>query len=227
MRILGLDTATSKASVGLRIHGELIAERSRTADGNHAVSLFSLIDEVLQAGGCTPGDLDAVAVSGGPGSFTGLRIGLSVAKGLTYATGAKLVAVPTLEALARSVAHLDGNICPVLDARKGELYAACFRMAPRGMQRLTADLLVTPDALLQMLPSTCVILGDAVDRYGAFLQRHLGTRVTLLSKDAHGPRGGVIASMGEERLQGGAGDDLLDLEPHYIRRSEAELKCTR
>lgn len=224
MRILGLDTATWRASVGLRIDGELICEQSRTADGNHAVSLLSLIDEVLQAGGCAARDLDAVAVSGGPGSFTGLRIGLSVAKGLTYATGAGLVAVPTLEALARTVAHLEGNLCPLLDARKGELYAACFRAAASGLQRLTADLLVTPEALLQILPPPCVILGDAVGPYGAFLRQHLGARVTLLPSDAHGPSGGVVAAMGEERLQAGPPDDLPVLEPCYIRRSEAELK---
>jgi tRNA threonylcarbamoyladenosine biosynthesis protein TsaB len=102
VRILGLDTATWKASVGLRIDGQCVSERSRIADGSHAVSLLSLIEEVLRDGGCAVPDLDAVAVSGGPGSFTGLRIGLSIAKGLAYATGACLIAVPTLEALART-----------------------------------------------------------------------------------------------------------------------------
>ena len=85
MRTLGLDTSTWKASVGLRLDGETVAEKSRAADGSHAVSLLSLIEEVLRDGSCTVRDLDAVAVSGGPGSFTGLRIGLSVAKGLVMA----------------------------------------------------------------------------------------------------------------------------------------------
>jgi tRNA threonylcarbamoyladenosine biosynthesis protein TsaB len=273
VRILGLDTATWKASVGLRIDGETVAEKSRTADGSHAVSLLSLIEEVLQDGGCSVRDLDAVAVSGGPGSFTGLRIGLSVAKGLAYATGARLIAVPTLEALARTVAHLDGKVCPVLDARKGELYAACFQSSHGILQRLTEDLLLTPEELLALLdasnlqassrassgaarseptrppeasgvraasgpaelaargpaslhivPTPCVMLGDAVAAYGTFLQQRLGAAVTLLPSDTHGPSGGVVAAMGDERLQAGGSDDLSRIEPRYIRPSEAELK---
>jgi tRNA threonylcarbamoyladenosine biosynthesis protein TsaB len=277
VHILGLDTATWKASVGLRLDGETAAEKSRSADGSHAVSLLSLIDEVLQAGSCTVRDLDAVAVSGGPGSFTGLRIGLSVAKGLAYATGARLIAVSTLEALARTVAHLDAKICPVLDARKGELYAACFQSSNGLLQRLTDDQLLTPEELLALLdasnlpgkagpgaassaeplaartpeasggrepsaedsggrvgslratpqnilPTPCVMLGDAVAVYGSFLQQHLGAAVTLLPSDAYGPSGAVVAAMADERLQAGGADDLSQLEPCYIRPSEAELK---
>jgi tRNA threonylcarbamoyladenosine biosynthesis protein TsaB len=179
VRILGLDTATWEASIGLRIEGELVAEISRCADGSHAVSLLSLIEEVLQRGGCSVRDLDAVAVSGGPGSFTGLRIGLSVAKGLAYAIGARLIAIPTLEALARTVPHFDGKVCPVLDARKGELYAACFQSSNGALRRLTEDLLLTPEELLNILPIPCVILGDAVPVYGPFLQRSRCCPVTL------------------------------------------------
>jgi tRNA threonylcarbamoyl adenosine modification protein YeaZ len=288
VHILGLDTATWKASVGLRLDGETVAEKSRAADGSHAVSLLSLIEEVLRDGSCTVRDLDAVAVSGGPGSFTGLRIGLSVAKGLAYATGARLIAVSTLEALARTVAHLDARICPVLDARKGELYAACFQSSNGLLQRLTDDRLLTPEELLSLLdasnlpgearpraassagplaartpdpssgalrrveasacgpkpsaedsggrvgslratpqnifPTPCVILGDGVAAYGTFLQQHLGAAVTLLPSDAYGPSGGVVAAMADERLQAAGPDDLSQLEPRYIRPSEAELK---
>ncbi|MFI5395651.1 MAG: tRNA (adenosine(37)-N6)-threonylcarbamoyltransferase complex dimerization subunit type 1 TsaB [Candidatus Binatia bacterium] len=224
MRILGLDTATWRASVGLRIDGEVVFEKSQLAEGSHAVSLLALIDEVLQTGGCTARDLDAVAVSAGPGLFTGLRIGLCVAKGLTYATGARLIAVPTLEALARTVADRDGVICPLLDARKGELYAACFESSYGNLKRLTDDLLLSPEALLEKLPRPCVILGDAVAVYGSFLQGRLGTRATLLPSDSHGPRGGVVAAMGEERLEAGQRDNATHLEPAYIRACEAELK---
>ncbi len=224
MRILGIDTATWTASVGLRVDGELAAEASRTADGSHAVSLLALVHDVLQAGRCAVHELDAVAVAGGPGSFTGLRIGLSVAKGISYATGARLVAVPTLEALARTVSHLEGNLCPTLDARKGEVYAACFRSSAAGVERLSDDVLLSPEALLRMLPTPCVVLGDAVGVYGALLRQRLGDGVILLSEDTYGPSGGVVAAMGIERLAAGEPDDLTQLEPRYIRPSEAELK---
>lgn len=224
MRILGLDTATWRASVGLRAGKAVAVEKSQLADGSHAVSLLGLIEAVLQAGGCTVSDLDAVAVSSGPGSFTGLRISLSVAKGLTYATGARLIAVPTLEALARTVADRDCPICALLDARKGEVYAACFQPTADGLQRLTDDLLLTPEALLDTLPTPCVVLGDGVAAYGDFLRRRLGPCLTLLSSDSYGPRGGMVATMGAERLATGKVGDFASFEPTYIRPSEAELK---
>jgi len=225
VHILGIDTATWTASVGLRVDDQVVCERSERADGSHAVSLLRLIDDVLRAGSCAVSDLDAVAVSGGPGSFTGLRISLSVAKGLAYASGARLISVPTLEALARTVTDRGQPICALLDARKGEVYAACFEPVGTRLQRLTDDLLLTPDALLTRLPLPCVVLGDGIATYGPLLQSRLGERATLLPFDIYGPRGGMVAAMGAERLQAGHVDDFASLEPAYIRPSEAELNA--
>jgi tRNA threonylcarbamoyladenosine biosynthesis protein TsaB len=224
VRILGLDTATWTASVGLLLDGEVVAEQSEVTSGNHAASLLPAIDAVLQRGQCPAHTLDAVAVSGGPGSFTGLRVGLSVAKGLARATGARLVAVPTLEALARAAADRHGVVCSLLDARKAELYAACFELSASGCRRLTPDALVTLESLVSMLPTPCVVVGDAVTSYGAALRSRLGSGVTLLPFETHGPRGGVVAAMGHERLLAGQPDDVPSLEPCYVRATEAELK---
>jgi tRNA threonylcarbamoyladenosine biosynthesis protein TsaB len=225
--ILGVETATWRASVGLVADGTVVAEQSLTTTGNHAASLLPLIDEVLRSAACPVDALDAIAVSSGPGSFTGLRVGLSVAKGMACATGAELVAVPTLEALARTVVHREGIICALLDARKGELYAAIFEAHAGALQRLTADALLTPDALLDSLPTPCVVLGDAVERYGALLQSHLGVDVRVLPFETHAPRGGTVALLGWERVHAGETADLHTLEPSYIRRSEAETNAVR
>lgn len=222
VRILGLDTATWRASVALLIDGEVVAEQSEVANSSHAVTLLPLIADTLRRAGCMVRDLDAIAVSGGPGAFTGLRVGLSVAKGLAYATGIPVVAVPTLEALARTVAHRQGFICTLLDARKGEVYAACFESMSGMVRRLTSDAVLTPAELLQHIVLPCVVVGDALPRYGAFLQAHLGDGATLLPYETHGPRGGVVASMGWERLQAGAPDSMANLEPFYVRSSDAE-----
>lgn len=227
MRVLGIDTATWRASVGLVIDGTVVAEQSLSTTGNHAASLLPLIDDVLRQAECPVDALDALAVSSGPGSFTGLRVALSVAKGISYATGARLVAVPTLEALARTVADHRGVICTVLDARKGELYAASFESSATGLKRLTADALVTPESLLDALPTPCVVLGDAVERYGALIEGRLGRKVTLLPFETHAPRGGVVAAIGLERLQAGHLADVYELEPVYIRPSEAEVNAAR
>jgi tRNA threonylcarbamoyladenosine biosynthesis protein TsaB len=227
VRVLGVDTATWRASVGLVIDGTVAAEQSLSTTGNHAASLLPLIDDVLRCAECPVTALDAIAVSNGPGSFTGLRVGLSVAKGVACATGAALVGVPTLEALARTVADRAGVICAVLDARKGELYAACFASGPLGLTRLTDDALVTPEALLAALPTPCVVLGDATERYGALLEDRLGVGVTVLPFETHAPRGSVVATMGWERVLGGQTADPHKLEPSYIRPSEAEVNAIR
>jgi len=188
------------------------------------VALLPLIEDALREVDCTIDVFDAIAVSGGPGSFTGLRIAFSVAKGLACGTGAQLVTVPTLEALARTITDQRGVICALLDARKGELYAACFESSANRWRRLTSDTLTTPDALLAILPTPCVVVGDAVDSYGDWLRDRLGPAVTLLPFATYGPRGGVVAALGAERLRAGATADIPSLEPCYIRRSEAEVK---
>jgi len=222
MRILGLDTATQRASVGLLLDGEVVAEQSQEANGSHAVTVLPLIADTLRCAGCRVRDLDAIAVSSGPGAFSGLRVGLSIAKGLAFASGLPVVTVPTLEALARTLRHHQGYICTLLDARKGELYAACFESVSGVTRRLTPDAVVTPAELVNLIVLPCVVVGDAAPRYGDFLRQHLGERATLLPYETFGPRGGVVASMGWERLQAGAIDPLASLEPFYVRSSEAE-----
>jgi tRNA threonylcarbamoyladenosine biosynthesis protein TsaB len=206
----------------LLIDGEVVAEQSQVANGSHAVTVLPLIADTLHGAGCTVRDLDAIAVSNGPGAFTGLRVGLSVAKGLACATGIPVLAVPTLEALARTVSSHQGFICTLLDARKGELYAACFESVSGVVHRLTPDAVVTLAELSENISLPCIVVGDAVARYGAVLREHLGDQVTLLPYETHGPRGGVVASMGLERLQSGVDASAASLEPFYVRPSDAE-----
>jgi tRNA threonylcarbamoyladenosine biosynthesis protein TsaB len=222
--VLGIDTATWRASVGLANGTTIVLERWQQTTGNHAVSLLPLIDEVLRGAGLTLHDLDAIAVSAGPGSFTGLRVGLSVAKGLARAAAIPLVTVPTLEALALSVADRSGVICPLLDARKGELYAAAFEAAPGVWRRLMDDALLRPEVLIETLPTPCTILGDAVTRYASLFRERLGNRVTLLPSESYGPHGAVVAVLGRQRLEDFGVADLTAAEPLYIRPSEAETK---
>ena len=151
MHVLGVDTATQRASVAV-VAGDAILAELTMDSRSHAASIVPLIEAVLQQAACTVEALDAIAVSAGPGSFTGLRVGLSVAKGIACATGARVVPIPTLEALAHVAPTAAGVVCPLLDARKGELYAACFeRTGGVWRQRLDASL-VTPEQLVAALP---------------------------------------------------------------------------
>jgi tRNA threonylcarbamoyladenosine biosynthesis protein TsaB len=222
VRVLGIDTATRHASIGLCEDNEILIERTDKATRSHATSTLPLIEAVLGEARIGIGDVDAIAVSSGPGSFSGLRIGLSVAKGLACATGARLVGISTLEALAHVARHRTGTVCPLLDARKGELYAACFDVSPDAVHRRWNDTVTTAEALVTRLPIPCVIVGDAEAAYGSFLRSRLKSGIEFLCFDEYGPRGGVVAKLGAEAVRAGQAVDPIQLEPVYIRPSEAE-----
>lgn len=223
MHILGVDTATHRASVAVVADGQTLAEHTAESR-SHAASIVPLIDDLLQHAGCGVEDLEVIAVSAGPGSFTGLRVGLSVAKGIACATGARVVGVPTLEALARVVPDPNGVICPVLDARKGELYTACFELTDAGWTRHAEARLLTPEQLLTALPDRCTILGDAVVRYGTLFTERLGARSTVLPWPAYSPRASIVARLAAERLLAGTAREGLSLEPFYVRPPDAEIR---
>jgi tRNA threonylcarbamoyladenosine biosynthesis protein TsaB len=202
--------------------GVVLAEAAARESRSHTVSLPALVARVLAAAGQTIEDVEAVAVSMGPGSFTGLRIGLALAKGIAFAGRLPVVGVPTLEALAYvAPAAPDEVVCAALDARKHEVYAALFRAEPSagGLARLTEDLLLRPEALAARLPVRSVLIGDAGEVYGV----HFTNRARVLPFATHHPRGGVIARLGVRLLAAGEPANPGTLEPVYVRPPEAEL----
>lgn len=220
MLVLGIDTATSTASVGLADGDRVIAERSLGMTRNHAVSLLPLIDATLHEGGVALLDLDAVAVSIGPGSFTGLRVGLSVAKGLVLVRGMAIAGVPTLEVLAQTAAADGGSVCAVLDARRGEVYTAAFCCRQGRVECLYKAAVVNLEDLATRVPSPCRLVGDLVETHAAFLRERLGPDVDLIPGVS--PSGAVVARMGARRIESTGPDDPVGLEPAYVRAPDAE-----
>ena len=204
--------------------GVVVAEGVHRETRSHTASLPGLVERVLCAAGLGVDDVEGLAVSIGPGSFTGLRISLALAKGLAFAGGLPLVGVSTLEALAHVAEAPPGEtICAALDARKREVYAALFAADDRGPRRLTADVAQSPEALAAALPPGCVLVGDASDAYGDVL----APRATVRPFASHHPRGGVVARLGWERLARGEHANLGDLEPVYVRQPDAQLPGSR
>lgn len=199
----------------------MLAEAALATTQSHVGALPGLVAATLDRAGVGWRDVDGLAVSIGPGSFTGLRIGLAFAKGVAYAGRLPIAAVPTLEALA-AVAdpHRDEVIWAALDARMREVYAASFtRGAGGAVERRTPDEALAPDALAGRLGPGCVVVGDAPGVYPA-----LGTRgARVLPFATHHPRGGVVARLGARRLRGGEAADVGTLEPCYVRPSQAEM----
>jgi tRNA threonylcarbamoyladenosine biosynthesis protein TsaB len=219
--VLGLDTATWTAAVGLSQGESVLAEAAEPAARSHVASLPALVQRVLRRAGLVIGDVQGVAVSIGPGSFTGLRIGLGLAKGLAFAGNLPLAAVPTLEALASAAEAMPGEtVCAALDARKREVYAALFRIGADGSpHRLGADEALAPDALAARLPAGTVLIGDAADAYPSVFGPALISRPFA----THHPRGGIVARLGARLLAAGSVADVGTVEPAYVRPPEAEV----
>lgn len=222
VRVLGIDTATAIASVGCVDEQGQGSERALPIAGSHARTLLPLIDAVLRDAGRRLADLDLLAVSIGPGSFTGLRIGLAVAKGLALATALPLIGVPTLEAYAHALGCRSGAVWPVLDARKGEVYAAAFHWEEDVLCSDRSATALDPEALAAALVAPCTLLGDGVDAYAGLWANAADGRAECLSLRDCPPSGASVARLGARYYRAAGAAALAALEPAYCRRSEAE-----
>ena len=224
MRILAIDTATWNCSVALVRDGVVLAERAERTSSNHAGTLPRLVGETLAAAGARLERDDAIAVTIGPGSFTGLRIALSFAKGLAFAGGYRLVGVPTLDALAVVAPAAPGRLCAVLDARKREVYAALYEREGDRLARCGEPRAIAAERLALAIGGPCTFIGDAVEAYGDVFRRVLGAGAVLLPSASHPPSATAVARLAAARLgASAAGDDVVALAPTYVRPPEAEL----
>lgn len=224
MRILALDTATWVASVAVTEGERVLAERKQRTQGQHAEHLLPMIDAALDEANYSVAELDAIAVSIGPGSFTGLRIGVAVAKAMAYAWKLPVIPVPTLLAIASAAPVEEGVVAAVLDARRGQLYAALFARHGQHCTPIGGERLLSPQALLAWLPSPVTVVGDAVERYGGWLVSQGGKEILLLPFPEHGPDAAVVARLARGM---GRGQPAEQVEPHYVRPSEAEEKLSK
>ena len=225
MTVLGIETATVVCAAAVAADGNIVAEQALEQHAVHAEKLLTLVDRVLRTSRVTAAQLDAVAVSIGPGSFTGLRIGLSVAKGLVYATGRPLVAVPTLEALACRIGGWPGYprgvpLLAVLDARRNEVYCQLFRTGGDRPFPVWEAKDCTFQELDGMLPAGRLLLtGDARRKVAEFLRTVPGRAddIAMLPDASARCAAGPVALLGEGLLRSGVVEDPAVLEPRYIK----------
>ena len=224
MLVLGVETSTMQGGAALVGDDGLCSEYTLNVEATHSERLLPTIDRMLSDARIDLMALSGLAVSIGPGSFTGLRIGLSTVKGLAYATGLPVVGVPTLEALASTVSFASAHICPVLDARKQEVYAALFRCERGELVRVMEDSALAPEALCKAIRQPTIFLGDGLAAYGDLFQRLLGDLLLVPPSPGRGARPAWVAELGRRRLLRGERDPIDTLVPAYLRPSEAELR---
>lgn len=226
MYVLGIESATPVAAVALAGDGGILAERMVLNKRTHSVNLLPMIKAVLEESGIDRSSLTGIAVSGGPGSFTGLRIGMSTAKALAMVWGMPVVGISTLETLAYPLAGHGNLLCPVLNARKNEVYTAVYECAGPDMICLSGPMAVRPGELaenLLKLDRPVTFLGDGVPVYGSALKAVLGDLARFAPLAANFPRGAAVAELGLIAFRAGRGTDPMTLRPEYIRPSEAEI----
>jgi tRNA threonylcarbamoyladenosine biosynthesis protein TsaB len=219
--VLGIETATVLGGAALVSRaGELIGEVGLRNQESHSERILPACEWLLKTLGSPLQELAAVAVSCGPGSFTGLRSGIATAKGLAFALGVPLFGVPTLEALAANASPGPDPVCAVLNARRGELYFALFRPGPAAPVRIGPDSLAPAGALAGELPAGCLVLGEV-----AALQpvRDPGTgSLRFAPPHLNRPRAAAVAFLGSVALADSRDSELQTLLPRYLRPWDAE-----
>ncbi|MFQ5521429.1 MAG: tRNA (adenosine(37)-N6)-threonylcarbamoyltransferase complex dimerization subunit type 1 TsaB [Candidatus Methylomirabilia bacterium] len=227
MRILAVETSTPAGGAALLDGERLVGEYMVNIRATHSERLLAAVDQLLHDARWAPGDLEGLAVAVGPGSFTGLRIGISTVKGLALALAIPVAAVPTLEALAWGLPFAREPVCPILDAKKGEVYTALFHWEGDRLTRDWEDSAESPEALCHRLAGPVIFVGDGVFAYGALLQAKLGLRATFAPPSRRLPSPACVGQVGQARLIAGERTDPRALTPRYLRPSEAELKRRR
>ena len=226
MRILALETSTLAGSAALLEGGRIVGESLLDVALTHSERLMAMVDRLIQDCGWQATDLEALAVSTGPGSFTGLRVGVATAKGLALALGLPVAPVPTLDALAWNLPFADALVCPLLDARKGEVYLALYRWSGDRMDRRSEYLALSPRGAAARLTSPAIVLGDGVAACLPFLS-DLGAGLRVAPASHSVPRAAVVGQLGGAMLKSGQAVTADALAPLYLRPSEAELAARR
>ncbi len=226
--ILCIETSTEVCSVALAIDGIVIAEREDKNGKNHAQLLTSFVDEVMKSKNIQFGSLDAISVSGGPGSYTGLRIGVSTAKGLCYATGLPLISIPSLDAMAYHVINNPYNLgiekkdsllyCPMIDARRMEVYAAIYDSHLRKVRDIQADIIDHLSFLSLFENHKILFFGNGADKCKMTLQHPNALFLDNISASAS-----YMARLSQDAFRNGKFVDVAYYEPFYLKDFVASI----
>jgi len=228
MKILAIDTSTEICGIGILEDEKIISEYNFKVSGTHSQTLMSTVDDMLKRLNIELEQIDAFAVALGPGMFTALRIGVATVKGLGLALNKPIVGVSTLDLLAYNLKFVDMLICPIIDARRNEVFTGIYRGGEQ-VQRITDYLCVPIKKLIEMLDEPAIFLGDGTDKYGEIIKSS-EKKLTVAEHVFDLPRGANLAMISAKKLQKEGidnkifKDNIFKLTPLYIRKSLAEVR---
>lgn len=226
MKLLAVESATLSGGAAILDGDRLLGEITLNIALTHSERLLAAVDRLLADCGLAPADLEGLAVSVGPGSFTGLRVGLATVKGLAMALDLPIAPVPTLDALAARLPFADAPVCPILDARKNEVYLSLYRWRGDRMCREREYLALPPELAAAGLTAPVILLGDGIEACRPWLDGQ-GDGIRIAPAAQRLPAAATVAELGHAVLAAGDGVGAEALVPLYLRPSEAELKARR
>lgn len=229
MKILGLDSSGLVASVAILEDDVLLAEYTTDYKKTHSQTLLPMLDELKKMIELDLNTLDAIAIASGPGSFTGLRIGSATAKGLGLALKKPLVEVPTLEALAWNLYGTEKIVCPLMDARRNQVYTAAYEYKRQGegfalcslIPQMPCDIVEMTEKL-NGLGREVMFLGDGVPVYLDIIRKHINVSFSLAPGGNNRQRAASVAALGAVYFTQGKTVDAAEHQPEYLRKSQAE-----
>lgn len=231
MKILALDSSGLVASVALLIDDCLAAEYTTNFKKTHSQTLLPMLDEIVQMTELDLKDIDAIAVAAGPGSFTGLRIGSATAKGLGLALDKPIIGVPTVDALACNLYHTKGLICPIMDARRSQVYTGIYTFEGEELKTLSEQKVIEIDKVVEEIKALqqeseeyakVIFLGDGVEVHKKYLEETFGEAVSFAPAHVSKQRAGAVAVLAAKYYKEGKAVNARDHEPVYLRLSQAE-----
>ncbi len=224
MKILGIESSSLVASVAVVTDDILTAEYTVNFKKTHSQTLLPMVDQVMSMLEADPADIDAIAVAGGPGSFTGLRIGGATAKGLGLALKKPLIHVPTVDAMAYNLWGSTALVCPVMDARRGQVYTGLYHVE-HGLEIVRAQCAMDMGELITCLNhmgETVIFLGDGVDVLRRQIEEQMKTEFRFAPASHNRQRAASVAALGMEYFRKGIFEEAVDFVPDYLRKSQAE-----
>lgn len=223
MRILAVDTSTRSCSVAIVDGSELLAEIISGNGQTHSRHLMAMIHSALEMAGMNLSMTDGLAFTRGPGSFTGLRIGISTILGLSTATRKPIVGVSGLDALAMQAAAPDMTICPLIDGRRNEVYCARYRWVNGELVKEAAEQVLSPELAISGLNTPALFAGNGAQLYQSLIRDRLGDFARFAPNCQNTLRASTIAWISMKRFETGDVDDIYRFEPMYIRRLDAKI----
>lgn len=225
MKILALDSSGLVASVAVVQDDNLLAEYTVNYKKTHSQTLLPMLDEIVRMTELDLETIDAIAVAAGPGSFTGLRIGSATAKGLGLALGKPLIGVPTVEALAYNLYDVQGLVCPIMDARRNQVYTGVYEFCDHKMAVVKPQIAIGVEELVEELNQRgkeVVFLGDGVAVYRELILSKIQVPCSFAPVHLNKQRAGAVAALGEKYFEEGRVETAMEHQPEYLRVSQAE-----